>query len=311
MKRNLTGALAALALSGGALLGASPATAVQTHDAPPTADARPAPAAPVARSAASADAVASATRLAPRAKAVTFEGAVALSNCSGSVVKPPNATDRDPALVMSNGHCLEGGFPAPGEVVVDRPSSRDFTILDAQARDLGTVRATKIAYATMTDTDVSLYQVNATYADIRQRFGVRPLALSATHPRAGTAISVVSGYWKKQYTCSVDGFVHELREGRWTWKDSVRYTPQCQTIGGTSGSPVVDTATGAVIAVNNTGNESGGRCTDNNPCEVDENGKITVRRGINYGQQTYQITRCLAAGNKVNLSLPECTLPKP
>lgn len=60
----------------------------------------------------------------PRPKAVTFEGTVALSNCSGAVVRLPNSTDRDPALVMSNGHCLEGGFPASGEVVVDRPSSR-------------------------------------------------------------------------------------------------------------------------------------------------------------------------------------------
>ncbi|MFD4996301.1 S1 family peptidase [Streptomyces buecherae] len=308
MNRSLIGTLAALALSGATLVsvGASSATAA-TEAGPRSADA----AATATAETPTHEKGKAKPKPKPRPKAVTFEGTVALSNCSGAVVKLPDSADRDPALVMSNGHCLEGGFPAPGEVVVDRPSSRTFTLLDARAGDAGTVRATKVAYATMTDTDVSLYEVDATYAEIKKRFGVKPLALASERPKAGTAISVVSGYWKKRYTCSVDGFVHELREGRWTWKDSVRYTPECQTIGGTSGSPVVDTATGAVVAVNNTGNESGGRCTDNNPCEVDENGRVTVRKGINYAQQSYQITRCVADGNQVDLSLPGCTLPKP
>ncbi len=58
----------------------------------------------------------------------------------------------------------------------------------------------------------------------------------------GAAISVVSGYWKKTYNCNVDGFAYRLKEGDWTWKDSVRYTAPCKVIGGTSGSPVVDVA---------------------------------------------------------------------
>ncbi|NEE57434.1 serine protease, partial [Streptomyces sp. SID8455] len=51
---------------------------------------------------------------APTAKAVTFAGTVALSNCSGSVVRSPDSAPTDPALVLSNGHCLETGFPGPG-----------------------------------------------------------------------------------------------------------------------------------------------------------------------------------------------------
>lgn len=49
----------------------------------------------------------------PAAKAVTFAGTVALSNCSGSVVRIPDAAPTDPALVLSNGHCMESGFPGP------------------------------------------------------------------------------------------------------------------------------------------------------------------------------------------------------
>ncbi|MEV1021595.1 serine protease [Streptomyces sp. NPDC050264] len=248
---------------------------------------------------------------APRAQAVDFAGTVALSNCSGSVVRVPNSQPTDPALVMSNGHCLESGFPGPGEVVVDQPSTRTFSLLNGAGTKVATLRASKIAYGTMTDTDVSLYELTSTYQKIESSYGIKALELSAAHPVKGTAISVVSGYWKRTYTCAVDGFAYRLKEGEWTWKDSVRYTSACQTIGGTSGSPVLDRATGKVVAVNNTGNEDGARCTDNNPCEVDENGTVTVRKGINYAQETYGIVPCVGTGNKIDLSAAGCTLPKP
>ncbi|MEV0322752.1 trypsin-like serine peptidase [Streptomyces sp. NPDC050658] len=244
-------------------------------------------------------------------KAVDFAGTVALSNCSGSVVRVPDSKPEDPALVMSNGHCLESGFPGPGEVVVDQPSSRSFTLLKANGSDAGTVTASKVAYGTMTDTDLSLYELTSTYSDIESKYGIKALELNSARPEQGRKITVASGYWKKLYKCSIDGFAYQLKEGKWTWKDSVRYTPDCQTIGGTSGSPVIDDETGKVVAVNNTGNEDGQECTDNNPCEVDENGKVTVRKGINYAQQTYGIVPCVAPGNKIDLSREGCALPKP
>ncbi|MEU3978702.1 serine protease [Streptomyces sp. NPDC026672] len=252
-----------------------------------------------------------AQRPAPTIQAVNFAGTVALSNCSGSVVRLPNSADSDPALVMTNGHCLETGFPEPGEVIVGQASSRTFGLLNASATRVGTLRANRVVYSTMTDTDVTLYQLTSTYAQIRSSYGINALPLSDTHPVAGTAITVVSGYWKETYSCAIDGFVPQLKEGDWTWKDSLRYTSACQTIGGTSGSPVVDDATGKVVAVNNTGNEDGQRCTLNNPCEVDANGNVTVRQGINYAEQTYTIPACFTTGNRLDLSRPACTLPKP
>ncbi|MGW2520771.1 S1 family peptidase [Streptomyces sp. NPDC001617] len=248
---------------------------------------------------------------APTVKAVNFAGTVSLSNCSGSVIRFPNSADSDPALVMTNGHCLETGFPEPGEVIVDQASSRTFGLLNSSATRVGTLRASKVVYSTMTDTDVTIYQLTTTYASIKSTYGISPLTVQDTHPTVGTAITVVSGYWKKTYACNIDGFVYRLQEGDWTWKDSVRYTSACQTIGGTSGSPVVDNATGKVVAVNNTGNEDGERCTENNPCEVDENGNVTVRQGINYAEETYQIPACFTTGNKLNLSAGGCVLPKP
>ncbi|MDL2077172.1 serine protease [Streptomyces sp. GXMU-J15] len=247
----------------------------------------------------------------PAVRAVNFAGTVALSNCSGSVVRMPDSEDNDPALVLTNGHCLESGMPAPGAVVVDRASSRSFGLLNSSGTRVATLRASKIVYGTMTDTDAAIYQLTRTYAQIRSSYGINALTLNDTRPVAGTAISVVSGYWKRIYNCSIDGFAYRLKEGDWTFKDSVRYTSACNTIGGTSGSPVLDQATGKVVAVNNTGNEDGQRCTVNNPCEVDANGNVTVRQGINYAQQTYGIPACFGIDNKLDLSAPGCALPKP
>ncbi|PNE39986.1 S1 family peptidase [Streptomyces noursei] len=247
----------------------------------------------------------------PRTQAVDFAGTVALDDCSGSIVKMPTSQLNDPALVMTNGHCLESGMPTAGQVIVDQPSSRSFTVLDKSAGDLGSIQATKVVYATMTDTDVTLYETGSTYAQIEQKYGIKPLELSTDHPAKGAGISVVSGYWKKTYTCSIDGFAPTLKEGDWTWKDSVRYTRECNVIGGTSGSPVIDNSTGKVTAINNTINENGERCTVNNPCEVDENGNVTVHNGIGYAEETYGIPKCFGTGNKLDLNAAGCTLPKP
>lgn len=259
-------------------------------------------------------AVGAAPASAQTAPAVTvdFTAIVALSNCSGSVVRPANAGPNDPAYVLSNGHCVK--FMAPGEVIVNQSSTRTFSLLDSTGtRTLGTLRATRLAYATMTDTDISLYRLSQTYAQIEQQYGTRALSLSATHPVRGTDIKVVSGYWRRIYSCRIDDFVYRLREYNWTWKDSIRYVSAstCQTIGGTSGSPIIDVASGRVVGVNNTSNEDGQRCTLNNPCEVDQFGNVTVRPGARYGQQTYQINSCIGTGNTINLTLPGCTLPRP
>ncbi|MFI9157382.1 serine protease [Kitasatospora aureofaciens] len=260
-----------------------------------------------------APAQASAQAATPAAKAVTvnFAGTVALSNCSGSLVRMPNSAATDPALVLSNGHCLESGMPGPGEVVLDQPSSRTFTLLDPTGGRLATLRATKVVYGAMTDTDVSIYQLNTNYASIKSKYGISPLTIADTHPAQGADIRVVSGYWKKIYSCSIDGFAYQLNEADWTFKDSVRYTSGCNVIGGTSGSPVVDTSTGRLVAVNNTSNENGESCTLDNPCEVDENGAVTVHQGIGYAQETYGIPACFGPGNRLDLTLAGCTLPRP
>jgi hypothetical protein len=246
---------------------------------------------------------------APAQAAVDFTGAVKLSNCSGSLVRLPSSAPSDKALVLTNGHCVE--LMKPGQVFVDKPMDRTFTLLGGSGAEIAKLKSSKIVYATMTGTDAALYRLDATYEQIQQQHGSRALELSSSRPVAKTDIRIVSGYWKKIYSCRLDGFVHQVREASWTWHDSLRYTSSCDTIGGTSGSPIVDNARGKVVGVNNTGNESGGRCTMNNPCEVDANGGITVRKGTNYGQQTFGFVSCFGPGTRLDLTLPGCEIAKP
>jgi V8-like Glu-specific endopeptidase len=254
---------------------------------------------------------ASAAPPAPVAVAVTLANTIALSNCSASLVRFPTSVSTDSAMMLTNGHCYEGGLIAAGRVIQNAASSRSGTLLNSSGGSVARVRANRVLYATMTGTDVALYRLNTTFAALAQSYGAAPLTISAAHPSAGASIAIPSGYWKEIWNCSIDGFVNTLREDTWTWKDSVRYDAGCDTIGGTSGSPIVSTATGELIGINNTGNEDGGRCTLNNPCEVSASGTVTVLRGRSYGQQTYWFTTCLTASRTIDLNISGCLLAKP
>lgn len=243
---------------------------------------------------------------------VDFTGIVSLSNCSGSLVRFRTSLPTDQAMVLSNGHCLEGGLPAPEAVFADVASRRRFRLLTTSGTgNLGSVYADRLLYGTMKSTDVSLYRLASTYAAIETKFGAKALTIAENHPVGGTSIRVVSGYWRRTYSCALDGFVNELREGGYRSFDSIRYSkPGCEVIGGTSGSPIIDAVSKEVIGVNNTGNEDGARCTINNPCEVDAAGGVTVDKGRGYGQETYWIYSCLV-GNTLDFNKAGCLLPKP
>lgn len=239
-----------------------------------------------------------------------FEGIVALSGCSGSLVRFEDSLDSDQAMILSNGHCVS--MIKPGVVLSNQNASRTFDILSSTASKLGKVTATKLLYATMTKTDMSLYLLKETYQDILNKYDTKALTLASKSPEIGADIEVISGYWKRGYSCQVEAITPTLKEGTWTFNDSLRYSrPGCDVIGGTSGSPVVAKGTRTVVAVNNTINESGRKCEVNNPCEVDKDGNVTYQKGVGYAQQTYWIYSCRNAAGKIDLTTPGCLLPKP
>jgi hypothetical protein len=210
LRRALALGAAALAAATGVIAGSAPAQAAPAQAAP--AQAARAQAAP-------------ATRL----TATTLASTIALSNCSASLVRYPSSVSSDRAMMLTNGHCYEGGFLSAGQVLQNRTSSRSGTLLNASGRSLGTVRADRVLYATMTGTDVTLYRLTSTYATLSSRYGATALTISASHPAAGASIDIPSSYWKEIWNCKIDSFVSTLREDVWTWHDSIRYDSACAT----------------------------------------------------------------------------------
>ncbi len=246
--------------------------------------------------------------------AVNYQGIVKLNNCSGALVRFANSVDTDPAMVLTNGHCLGGflklGFLKPGEVRVNVPVTRSFKLLsDDGQSSKGYVKANRVIVATMTKTDITLYGLTQTFAQIAKNYSVKALTISPNHPLVKTPITVISGYFSTAYSCQIDAFIYDLHEADWDMRDSMRYsTPGCETIHGTSGSPVINQATNEIIGINNTGNDNGERCTMDNPCEIDEHGNVTVILHASYAQQTYVLYSCLNQQRQFDLTLPSCVL---
>jgi len=264
---------------------------------------------PASAASAPADRAIKPTTAAP-ALAVTpsLNATIRLSNCSASLVRFPSSVDTDRAMMLTNGHCFEGGFIPANQFITNRTSTRSGTLLNSSGTAVATVRADLVMYATMTGTDVTLYRLNQTIATIRNNTGISPLTISASHPPSGISIFIPSGFHSRIWNCSINGFAATVRESQWTWQDSIRYSIPCDIIGGTSGSPVVNTATGEVIGANNTINEDGQMCTLNNPCEVLPNGQTTATQGQGYAQETYLFNTCLSPSRTIDLTVPGCLL---
>ncbi|SPT51254.1 S1 family peptidase [Actinomadura madurae] len=248
---------------------------------------------------------------AAEATASDFTGAVNVDGCSGSVVRMPNSADGDRALVLTNGHCYEGAWPVPDEVLAHRPSHRVIGLLDGEGKPVTMVHVAEASYVTMTGTDMALYRLHASYKQLERDHGVHARTVSARPPEPGRDIRVVSGSIRKVFSCRIDKLVYRVLETGYVTKDVLRYTPACDTGPGTSGSPVVDAASGEIVGINNTSNREGGQCTADNPCEMNRDGVITVHKGASYGTQAYWLTTCMGPGSELDLDKHGCLLPKP
>lgn len=241
-----------------------------------------------------------------------WEGIVKLSNCSGALVKFEGQPETQKARILTNGHCADlpgGRFIQPGEILLNKKVKRSIGIFDSK-KSLRKVNTTQFLYATMTTTDVAIYELELTYQQIKDQWDIDPLLVSAEHPVLNTEMEVISGYWERGWSCRVEAFIPTMKEDAYVWTDSIRYDANCDTTHGSSGSPIIERNTRTVIGINNTGNDDGERCTMNNPCEVSEDGTVTVRKGVSYGQQTYLFYACMNENFDFDLKRKECKLPK-
>jgi V8-like Glu-specific endopeptidase len=240
--------------------------------------------------------------LSDTSKDYDFEGIAKLSNCSGALVRFAGQPGSSKAMVLTNGHCNERGFSAPNTASNNVPSSRKFGLYTKE-KSLVSVSATKIMFSTMTKTDITLYELKQTFDELEAQ-DVSAFTVDTQYPQVGLNIDIVSGYWNKGYNCSILASIYMLKEDKWTFTNSMSY--KCNTIHGTSGSPIVEAGTRNVVGINNTGNDNGEKCTMDNPCEVSKDGTIKVIKDMSYGQQTADLYTCLTPDFQINLKQANC-----
>jgi V8-like Glu-specific endopeptidase len=246
----------------------------------------------------------------PEVPQPSLAGEVAVNGCMGSVVRMPDARAKDPALLLTNGHCVQGDRPAVGAALVDQPANFPIAIADHDGYDQTTADATRLVYATMTGTDVALYRLDKTYAQLAAAqakvftVGTKPLS-------ANTKISVLTGAYREP--CTVQAVVPRLREGGYQQDNALRTTDteDCVLGPGMSGSAMVARDGNTIVGVHNTSNQgTGAACSDGNPCEVAADGTVTSVPDSAYGQQIDLIPGCFGAGSVLDLDRHGCALTK-
>ncbi|MEV6647800.1 serine protease [Amycolatopsis sp. NPDC051371] len=235
------------------------------------------------------------------------EGAVELNGCVGSVVRTPTSRPHDPALLLTNGHCVQGERPAPGAALVDRPADFEAPIADHQGYPKVTPRANRLLYATMTGTDIALYRLDKTYAQLST---AKVFRLTSSPMRAGDVLAMA--YTSTRLHCTAEAVVPHLREGGYQQDNAIRYatSPDCAPWHGTSGSALLAPDGVTVVGIHNTHNDAGEQCTADNPCEVGADGSVTSVEGRGYGQQVSGIAACVGQGSKLDLTRPGCALTR-
>lgn len=240
-----------------------------------------------------------------------FAGTARLPGCSGSVVRWASALDDDPAVVLTNGHCVRSPYLGARDVLVDERQSRRVELLDGHGEVAMTVRGTRLRYASMYRTDLAIYELRETYADLAAG-GVTPLVLATRGPSRGDRIRIPSGYWVEQRACTTTGTAYRVHEREWDWWRSIRLPARdgCGIRGGYSGSPIISQETGEVVGIANTGYVGGRRCIDS-ACEENKRGVVRMVRHMNYGQQTWWLHTCVGVDRRFDLATPGCKLAAP
>ena len=236
----------------------------------------------------------------------------ATNGCSAGYVDIGRSIEAK-AVVLTNGHCV-GGTLAARQAMVNIPTSKSFSIFRASGAKLN-VTGTRLMYATLMDTDIALYELKETNAELQKK-GLVPFVFYHGEAPLGSAVRVTSGYWKETQECFLERRVHKLLEGFGSdisdpsiATNAIAFSKDCDIRGGYSGTPVIDSASNSVIAIAFTGSEGNNACAESSPCEEDEQGNRLYRKGVSYAARVDQISDCIVDG-EFNLTLPTCTLFK-
>jgi hypothetical protein len=251
--------------------------------------------------------------------AAAYSGAALVDvggGCSGVLVAPvagpvpPGA----PATVLTNGHCID--FLPPTAVMRHEPGSGSVTFgWPGSGRIDAVVGVAAIPWASMKGTDLAVLTLDAPLADLLAQ-GVRPLPIAGAPPPDGSRVVIVgapshAGTDDRELelvVCTL-GPRHALVEGDWSWTGFA--SDHCGGIRpGSSGSPVIDPATGELVGLINTGTAGSDQLSDcavDRPCEVGPAGGRTAP-DTSYGPLVAGLGGCFDAGWRFTGPGPGCPL---
>lgn len=235
-----------------------------------------------------------------------FSALAKLLGCSGVLIDVGGPSTA-PAYVITNGHCV--GFPGPGEFWINKYSYEEISFVSSLTGKKVNFITRNIDYATMTGSDLALIKLNDESIASMQSKGVFAMKLAKRSPLRDEIVmraDIKSGLQK--YTCAIEAIAEHLQEGQWHFKGSFRHN--CESTGGTSGSPIISVATGEIIAIHNTSVNKTSACSVSSACELDQQGKVSLFFGKKYAQRTEDLATCFDASGTFDLNLAECTLQK-
>ncbi|MFO1183350.1 MAG: trypsin-like peptidase domain-containing protein [Bauldia sp.] len=239
-------------------------------------------------------------------------------SCSAALFRMEGMTLDQKALVLTAGHCINAGrfkndlgtFPADGERFIDRPEDA-FIQVKSEAGAFKRYHTRRLVFATMTVSDLAVYELDASYADILAADKDVEVFILGTRPMvAGVAFGVPSANKQRSFDCVSEAIVPTLLDKPWRWNEVIRFRHQesCLFVGGASGSPVL--YRDRIVAVANDVFDPGTACAFGSPCEVDTDGKTTTAKpGQSYATQTYRLYDCYDAMKKAfDFTRASCTL---
>ena len=210
---------------------------------------------------------------------------VTVMGCNGVIFKMPGMTDDQKALVLTNGHCIGIGsfrtiYPDHKEIFIDKFVNYSYVTSIQWPNE--SFSYGKILFATMTYVDLAIIELETTYNELMEREHlIYSIAREIPHPE--TILEFNSHNKSTTDICEVDKIISVLKQGPWTWINSIRmkYSEQCHLIPGQSGTAGIEPKSGVIYGLVQTRSGGDTSCTLHNPCEVNTDKNI-ISTGVKF-----------------------------
>ena len=250
------------------------------------------------------------------------------ADCS-AVLIDTGRSETEKAYVLTNGHCshIEIEYIGTKDVFINEETFFAFTAnfyFDSERKAVS-FKGNKLVYLTMSGTDIAIYELDHTIADLKSR-GFNFFKISKKIPKGNEKVINVgmpmnhmpmNSMYIHYSECKLLGHA-SIKENVWSWPESLRHN--CSAVGGMSGSPLIDIKTNEIIGLVNTVVEdemmSEPDCSMGKPCEIkldkiEKIEKISTHPEFNYAQRVDKLALCFKENGDFDLNLESCKLAKP